>query len=95
MWSPFPALSTSEGTDWVPSWQYWTQCLVLARQALYHLNDSASPFFVGYFQDRVSQTICPGWLWTIVLLISASWVARIMGVNHRCLAQKLFHWQLL
>jgi hypothetical protein len=29
---------------------------------------------VGYFWDRVlvSQTICPGWPWTMVLLISAS-----------------------
>jgi hypothetical protein len=26
-------------------------------------------------------TICPVWLWT-VLLISASWVARIIGMSH-------------
>jgi hypothetical protein len=37
---------------------------------------------VGYFQGRVSQTICPGWSWTVILLISASWVARIIGVSH-------------
>jgi hypothetical protein len=35
-----------------------------------------------YFQDRVSWTICPSCLWTVVLLISASWVARITGVSH-------------
>jgi hypothetical protein len=36
----------------------------------------------GFFWDRVLQTICPGWLWTIIFLISASWVARIIGVSH-------------
>jgi hypothetical protein len=29
------------------------------------------------------RTICPGWLGTPILLISASWVARIIGVSHR------------
>jgi hypothetical protein len=31
------------------------------------------------------QTICLGWLWTIILLISAFWVARIIGVSHHLL----------
>jgi hypothetical protein len=39
-------------------------------------------FVMGFFQARVTQTICLGWLWTTVLLISASWVARITGVSH-------------
>jgi hypothetical protein len=43
-------------------------------------------FHDGYFQDRVSWTICLGWLWTSILLISASWAARTTGMNHRCLA---------
>jgi hypothetical protein len=30
------------------------------------------------------QTICPGGLQTMILLFSASWVARITGVNHQC-----------
>jgi hypothetical protein len=48
------------------------------------LSHSASPFFCdGFFQGRVSQTICLGWLWTTVLLISASWVARITGKSHQ------------
>jgi hypothetical protein len=34
------------------------------------------------FQDRVSQTIFPGWLQTVIFLISVSWVARITGVSH-------------
>jgi hypothetical protein len=53
----------------------------------YTLSHSASPFCTGYFQDRVSQTICPGWLWTKILLISASWVARITDLSHQHLAE--------
>jgi hypothetical protein len=43
-------------------WWHWDLNikLTLARQALYHLNHSARLFFVGYFQNRVSQTICLG-----------------------------------
>jgi hypothetical protein len=33
------------------------------------------------FWNRVSQTICPGWFWTTILLITASWVVRITGVS--------------
>jgi hypothetical protein len=33
------------------------------------------------FQDRVSQTICPGWLQTMILLLSGSWVAGITSVS--------------
>jgi hypothetical protein len=29
-------------------------------------------FCVGYFPDRVLQTACLGWLWAMILLISAS-----------------------
>jgi hypothetical protein len=39
------------------------------------------------FKDRVLQTTCPSWLWTIVLLISSSQVARIAGMNHQHLAR--------
>jgi hypothetical protein len=39
-------------------------------------------FCVGYFRDRVSQSICLCWLWSEVILTSASWVARIIGVSH-------------
>jgi hypothetical protein len=49
----------------------------------YNFSHSTSPFFCdGFFWDKVSQTICPGCLWTSILLISASWVARITGVSH-------------
>jgi hypothetical protein len=35
------------------------------------LSHSSSPFYEGFFPDRVSQTICPGWLQTAIFLISA------------------------
>jgi hypothetical protein len=57
----------------------------------YTLTHSTSPIFVmGFFQDRVLQTICPGWLPTVILLIFAFWVARITGVSHWCLALTFF-----
>jgi hypothetical protein len=36
------------------------------------------------------QTICPDWLQTSFLLISASWVARITSMNHWLLDFSLF-----
>jgi hypothetical protein len=51
---------------------------------------SLALFCDGCFQDRVSWTICPGWLQPEILLISASWVARITGMSHRHLAKKLY-----
>jgi hypothetical protein len=57
------------------------------------LNSGPSPwatppalFFLKVFQDTVSETICLGWLRTAILLIFASWVARIIGMRHHHLA---------
>jgi hypothetical protein len=47
-------------------------------------------FCNGFFWDRVLWTICVGWLWTEILLISASWVARMTGVSHQHLTDSLF-----
>jgi hypothetical protein len=47
-------------------------------------------FCNGFFQDRVLQTICPGWPQTSLLLIFASWVARITGVSHQPPAWRIF-----
>jgi hypothetical protein len=44
----------------------------------------------GVFWDGVLQTICLGWLQAAILLISVSWVARIIGVSHRRKAAILF-----
>jgi hypothetical protein len=53
-----------------------------------HLEPFHQPFFCdGYFQDRVSQTISPGWLQTAILPISASWAAVITGMSYHYLAQ--------
>jgi hypothetical protein len=49
-------------------------------------------FCVEYFRDRVSRTICLSWPQTAIFLISASWVARIIGVRHWHLAQLPFIW---
>jgi hypothetical protein len=37
---------------------------------------------VGYFQDRVLWTLCLDWPWTSILLISASWEAKMTGLTH-------------
>jgi hypothetical protein len=42
----------------------------------YNTSHSSSPFCDGFFRDRVLRTICPGWLRTTVLLISASSTVR-------------------
>jgi hypothetical protein len=39
-----------------------------------------------------SWTICPDWSWTLILLTSSSQVARIIGVNHQCLAKCILSW---
>jgi hypothetical protein len=52
----------------------WTQGL--------HLKPLHQPFFVKGFFEIGSWTICPGWLWTVILLISAPWVAKITGMSH-------------
>jgi hypothetical protein len=47
-------------------------------------------FGIMYFQDRVLHTVCPGWLRTTILLISASWIARITGTSHQDLCFPIF-----
>jgi hypothetical protein len=48
----------------------WTQGL--------HLEPLYQPYFCeGFFEIGSCGTICPDWLWTSILLISASWVARL------------------
>jgi hypothetical protein len=48
----------------------WTQGL--------HLEPLCQPFFVkDFFKIGSSKPFSPGWLWTSILLIFASWVAKI------------------
>jgi hypothetical protein len=49
-------------------------------------------FCVGYFPDGASWTICPGWLQTMILLISASQVARIAGMSHSAYCSHICSW---
>jgi hypothetical protein len=52
-----------------------------------HLEPLHQPFWWSSpqpHQDRVSRSICPCWLQIAILLISASWVARIRSVSHWC-----------
>jgi hypothetical protein len=65
----------------------WTQNFLLGRCSITWTTLSAH-FLCWVFWDRVLKTICPGW--QIVLnrspLISASLVAKIIGMCHWCLA---------
>jgi hypothetical protein len=66
------------------------QGFILAKQVLYHLSHTSSPFCSGYFEDGVSGTICLGWPQAVILLISASQVARTISMSHRHLASPTF-----
>jgi hypothetical protein len=54
----------------------WTHGLMLARQMVYHLSHSTSPFVLG-----ISEIGSPE-LFPRILLISASWAARVTGPAH-------------
>jgi hypothetical protein len=47
------------------------------------LSHTCSPFYSGYFGDGVSLTVCLDWPWALILLISASQVARITDRSHQ------------
>jgi hypothetical protein len=67
---------------------------LLGRHSYHHLTIPFALFLWWIFWDRVSWTICVSWLGTVILLTSASWVARIAGVSHWCLWKVYFHvWQ--
>jgi hypothetical protein len=54
----------------------WTQCPYFEPLHQHFL-------VIDFFRDRVLWTIWLGWLWTVILLISAPWVARIIGLSHQ------------
>jgi hypothetical protein len=41
---------------------------------------------LGIFNIGVWELFAWGWLWTVILLFSVSWIARISGVSSQCLA---------
>jgi hypothetical protein len=57
---------------------------MLAKQTFHCLSLTSSLFWSGYFGDGVSQTVCWGWPWSVILPIWTSQVARITGVSHWC-----------
>jgi hypothetical protein len=61
---------------------FGTQSLVLAKQVLCCLSHTSSLFCFSYFGDGVSKTLCPCWLLTTILSVSASQVARITSMSH-------------
>jgi hypothetical protein len=66
----------------------WTQGFALIKQAPYCLSHTCTPFSSGYF--GVLWTIWPVWPQTSILPISASQVARIIGMNHWHMAMNIF-----
>jgi hypothetical protein len=71
------------GVEWEVRLVSWTQGFTLAKQVLYSLSCTSSPFCSGYFGDWVSRTICLGCSPTSTIPISASQVAGITGVSHQ------------
>jgi hypothetical protein len=61
----------------------WTQGFALVKQMLYFLRNTSSPFCFSYFRDRISWNISLGWPGTMILLVSASLIAMILGVCHK------------
>jgi hypothetical protein len=66
---------------------FWTQGSALAKllfKSICTIAWATRPvhFCSGYFEDGVWWTTCLGWLGTLILLISASQVARITGMSH-------------
>jgi hypothetical protein len=61
----------------------WTEGFTLAEQMSYCVSCISSPFCSDYFGGGVLQTICPDWPQIMILLISASQVAKIMGISHQ------------
>jgi hypothetical protein len=47
--------------------EVWTQDFAYAKQALYCLSHTSSPFWCGYFENGVLRTICLGCPWTLIL----------------------------
>jgi hypothetical protein len=76
--------------DWV-----WTQSFVLAKQVLYYLSHTSSPFYSGYFGDGSLTNYLPRLASNLDPMISASQLAKFIGVSHWCLAWYLIFWVLI
>jgi hypothetical protein len=54
-----------------------------------HFEPIYQPFIMIFLKWGLLNYL-PYWLWTTILLFSASWVARITDVSHWCLAWRYF-----
>jgi hypothetical protein len=64
------------------------RAFALVKRVLYHLSYTFGLFGSGYFGDGILGTICLVWHGTVIFLMSASQVARIIGVSHQYPAVK-------
>jgi hypothetical protein len=64
----------------------WAQDFTLAKQALYCLSHTSSPFALVIVEMGYHELFCLGWSWKAIVLISASQVARIIDLSHWHLA---------
>jgi hypothetical protein len=72
-------------------WRHWGLNLGphTCRQVLLPLEPLQQTLFVmGVFKIRASELFAWSWLWTLILLSPAFWVARITGMSHWCPARE-------
>jgi hypothetical protein len=71
----------------------WFFCFFFFLVLAFELRPYTLPFSSdNFFRDKVSWTVYLGWLQTMILLISAPWVARITNMNHPCLVAIWLLW---
>jgi hypothetical protein len=70
-------------------WWHWD----LNLRPISWATPSALFFVLGFFEIGSRELYCPGWLPAMILLISASWVARFIGMSHRHPAEKKDFWR--
>jgi hypothetical protein len=86
----------SDCTDQLATLRLWNPVILVVFLWYRDLNSGPKPsatpprpFLWWVFWARVSRIICPNWLQVMILLISASWVARITGVSHQTIVISL------
>jgi hypothetical protein len=82
--SPFCSLFLLDAEAWV----LFRETFLLLCVPVYFL---LLPGVICFLWDRNLQTFALGWLQTLILLISAFWVARITGFLHFLKAQRIIY----
>jgi hypothetical protein len=76
---------TDQSSEWMlQRHSAWTRFFFFLQY--WGLNSGPIPWATpwAFFWESSWRTICLDWLQTLILLISASWVARVTGVSHQC-----------